>query len=151
DKDAARAALQQLNFVAGFGDLNLSASLFKVLDSLRGVPGKKTIVLVTTGVDTSPAADEDTVHNKLNTSEVRIIAGSTASQVLETPKKLKRDKQQKSDKAQVQQVLDQAGAELREITEVTGGRVYTPKTAEDFDEAYAKIAELVRHEYNLEF
>jgi len=151
DKDDARAALQQLNFVQGFADLNLSASLFTTLDSLKNLPGKKTIVLVTTGVDTSPPADEETARQKLNASDVRVIAVSTASQVLETPKKMKSTKQQKNSRSQVKQVLEEAGAELRQISELTGGRVYTPKSSDDFDKAYAKIAELVRHEYNLEF
>src|SRR5450631_1424057 len=45
DKIAARQALQELSFVNGFGDLNLSASLATTIDWIATVPGKKTIVL----------------------------------------------------------------------------------------------------------
>src|SRR6266850_1620242 len=54
DKQAALAALGQLRFNLGFGSLNLSASISKVLEWLGNAKGKKTIVLLSTGVDTSP-------------------------------------------------------------------------------------------------
>jgi hypothetical protein len=41
DKTAARLALQGLNFAAGFGQLNLSASLASTLDWLAPLPGKR--------------------------------------------------------------------------------------------------------------
>ena len=53
NKQSAAAAFDGLGFNLGFGSLNLSASLSKVLDWLSIVQGKKTIVLLSTGVDTS--------------------------------------------------------------------------------------------------
>ena len=47
----------RFNSILGFGDLNLAKSLNTVLDWLARVPGKKTMVLVSSGVDTSPPAD----------------------------------------------------------------------------------------------
>lgn len=151
DKNAARVALRELNFGLGYGDLNLSSSLFSMLDSLKKVAGKKTIVLVTSGVDTSPPADRETIKEKLNASDVRILAISTAQQIEERPKQQKMSKQQSEKHSEVTKVLAQAGESLRELSQVTGGRVYMPKSAKDFDRAYAEIAELVRHEYDLEF
>lgn len=151
DKDAARLALSELNFAAGYGDLNLSASLFSVLDSLKRLAGKKTIVLVTSGVDTSPPADPDSITRKLDASDVRILAVSTSEQIQARPKKEKMSRQQKDDRSEVKKILEQAQISLRELSEITGGRVYTPKSAKDFDRAYEQIADLVRHEYELEF
>src|SRR6266851_3897497 len=54
DKAAARYALQNLNFSLGFAELNLSASVAAMLDWMAPLPGKKTIVLLSTGFDTSP-------------------------------------------------------------------------------------------------
>src|ERR1700676_2639298 len=54
DKAAARFALQNLNFNLGFAQLNPSASVAATLDWMAQLPGKKTIVLLSTGVDTSP-------------------------------------------------------------------------------------------------
>ena len=53
NKAQARATLQNLNFGNGFADLNLSSSLAVAIDSLAPLPGKKSIVLLSTGVDTS--------------------------------------------------------------------------------------------------
>jgi VWFA-related protein len=54
DKTMARLALQNLNFMVGFGDLNLSSSLASAIDWLTTLPGKKTVVVLSTGLDTSP-------------------------------------------------------------------------------------------------
>ena len=151
DKDAARLALRDLNFAAGYGDLNLSASLVSVLDSLKRLAGKKTIVLVTSGVDTSPPADPGTMKKRLDASDVRILAVSTAEQLQAKPKHMKMSRRQREDRTEVKKVLAQAQVSLRELAETTGGRVYTPKSPKDFDRAYEQIAELVRHEYVLEF
>src|SRR6266852_8284105 len=78
DKQAAAAALEQLRFNLGFGSLNLSSSISKVLEWLTSVPGKKTIVLLSTGVDTSPAKVSAAVLEQLTTSDVRLLAVSVA-------------------------------------------------------------------------
>jgi len=54
NKAAARAALQGVSFFNGFTQLNLSASVASTLDWLATIPGKKTLVVLSTGVDTSP-------------------------------------------------------------------------------------------------
>jgi len=156
DKDEARLALRDLNFMMGFGEVNLTSSLFSVLHWLQSVPGKKTIVLVTSGLDTSPQSDVETVRRKLDSSAVRILAVSTAEQMQNPPKhgwfwRSKVPPEQVKARAEVKQVLSQANNSLREISELTGGRVYTPKTSKDFDSACEEIAEFVRHEYDLEF
>src|SRR5260370_30785381 len=49
DKQAAAAAFAQLRFNLGFGSLNMSTSVFKVLNGLESVSGKKSILLLGTG------------------------------------------------------------------------------------------------------
>jgi len=51
----------------------------------------------------------------------------------------------------VKQVFVEADRELQEISQLTGGRAYFPQNAKEFDRAHAKIAQLIRHEYNLAF
>src|SRR6202166_1025413 len=76
NKQSAAAAFDDLGFNLGFGSLNLSASLSKVLDWLTSVQGKKTIVLLSTGVDTSSPKQIQDLLNRLQTSDVRILAVS---------------------------------------------------------------------------
>src|SRR5215467_12784863 len=54
DKSAAIAALNGINFHAGFADLNLSKSLLLVIARLEKLQGKKTVVLLSSGIDSSP-------------------------------------------------------------------------------------------------
>src|SRR3984893_9308504 len=76
DKQAAMAALDSLSFNLGFGSLNLSASLSRVLDWLAATQAKKTIVLLSTGVDTSSTKEIQELLQRLKISDVRIWAVS---------------------------------------------------------------------------
>jgi VWFA-related protein len=52
NKSEAQAALHGMNFMAGFSELNLASSITATLDWLAVLPGKKTIILLSSGVDT---------------------------------------------------------------------------------------------------
>src|SRR2546426_6454860 len=54
DKLTAKLALQSLNFTLGFAELKLAFSLASATDWLARFPGKKTVGVLATGVDTSP-------------------------------------------------------------------------------------------------
>ncbi len=151
DKTAARLALQGLNFASGFGQLNLSASLASTLDWLAPLPGKKTIVLLSTGVDTSPIQNWQLIQQKLNTSDVRILAVSLAGDFRKPAKRKKLSADEREDRAFLKQVFGEADQWLRELSHSTGGRAYFPKNTKDFARAYVEIAQLVRHEYSIAF
>jgi Ca-activated chloride channel homolog len=151
DKSQARLALDGINFTNGFADLNLAGSLGTVVDGLASVPGKKSVVLLCSGVDTSSDADWKNALDKLTISDVRILAVSL-SQNLHKPAKLgKLSPQQKEAQAFLKQGFAHADELLRQIAAATGGRAYYPKDTQDFDRAYTEIAELLRHEYSLAF
>src|SRR5260370_11763512 len=76
DKQAAFAAFGQLRFNLGFGSLNLSISVAKVLEWLASVQRKETIVLLATGLDTSPPDAFAAVRQQLRTSDVLLLAVS---------------------------------------------------------------------------
>jgi VWFA-related protein len=145
DKTAAQAALSSIQFNLGFADLNLSSSLATVLDWLERVPGKKTIVLISTGVDTSPEPVAAALQARLQAGEVRILCVSTSGP-------LRNGKQ--GSKAKIQQMQDEFAAadrRLQAISTLTGGRAYFPMNAKAFQETYREVAEIVRHEYSLAF
>jgi Ca-activated chloride channel homolog len=145
DKRAVEEALDRIQFNLGFGDLNLASSLNTVLDWLSRVAGKKTIVLVSSGVDTSPAADMQALLLRLQTGDVRILSISMTGPLRNGNKGTKQQIQQ------TQQAFEQADAWLRTLSEATGGRAYFPENAKAFETTYKQIAELVRHEYSLAF
>lgn len=151
DKAAARFALQNLNFNLGFAELNLSASVAAMLDWLAPMPGKKTIVLLSTGVDTSPPETWQIVQQKLQTSDVRILAVSLSGDFRKPVKGKKRHALNAAERDSVNEGFRKADESLQQLSAATGGRVYFPQNAAEFNRAYAEIAQLVRHEYSLAF
>ena len=145
DKGSVQAALSTIQFTLGYGDLNLGQSLSTVLDWLTRVPGKKSIVLVSSGVDTSPVSVLQPLVTRLETGDVRIFCASMNGP-LRNPKK--GTKQQRH---QTEQAFSQADAWLQTLAQASGGRAYFPLNAKAFQETYGQIAQLVRHEYSLAF
>jgi VWFA-related protein len=150
DKQAAAAALGQLRFNLGFGSLNLSASISKVLEWLATAQGKKTIVLLSTGVDTSPMNESSLVIQQLKISDVRLLTVSLMGS-LQNPPPSGKKKLSAANPPQSAVEFERANQLLKHLAEATGGRAYFPATEKEFHSAYAEIAQLVRHEYSLAF
>jgi Ca-activated chloride channel family protein len=151
DKSTAQLALQSLNFTLGFGELNLSSSLATAIDWLWPLAGKKTVVVLSTGVDTSPPGKWQEIQEKLKISDVRILAVSLSGDFRKFPKWKKLTRKEREDRASVKQGFAEADQWLQELSQASGGRVYLPRNEKEFDRAYAEIARLVRHEYSIAF
>jgi Ca-activated chloride channel family protein len=145
DKRLAQAALTGIRFNLGFGQLNLSSSLNTVLDWLAQVPGKKTILLLSTGVDTSSQGAIEAIQARLQAGDVCIL-GISVSGPLRNGKGGSRTQVQ-----QTQQAFEAADARLRALAEATGGRVYFPRNAKAFQEIYKQVAQFIRNEYSVSF
>jgi Ca-activated chloride channel family protein len=150
DKQAALTTLAQLRFNLGFGSLNLSSSVSRVLEWLARVQGKKTIVLLSTGIDTSPSNEATLLMPQLKVSEVRLLAVSLAGG-LQNPQPGSKKKSPTKESSQTAQQFEQADELLKRMAESTGGRAYFPANAQEFNSVYFEIAQLVRHEYSLAF
>jgi Ca-activated chloride channel family protein len=150
DKRAVDTAFGQLRFNLGFGSLNLASSVSEVLEWLAGVQGKKTIVLLSTGVDTSRSNEAALLMQKLRVSDVRLLAVSLAGS-LQNHQPGGKKKLSTKDSGETAQQFEQAGELLKQMAASTGGRAYFPANAKDFNSAYAEIAMIIRHEYSLSF
>jgi Ca-activated chloride channel homolog len=145
DKQLAQGTLDQIQFNLGFGQLNLSSSLNTVLDWVSRVPGKKTIVLLSTGVDTSSPAAIQALQTRLQLGDVRVLCVSMSGPLRNGKEGGKRIVQQ------AQQAFANADAQLKAVADATGGRAYFPENAKAFQETYREVAQLVRHEYSVAF
>ncbi len=149
DKQVAAGALEHLNFNLGFGALNLSESIAGVLDWLDKTQGKKTIVLLSSGVDTSAPEAAAALLRRLRVGDVRVLAVSVVGELRPTaPGKKKPPSSAAILSAQQFATADEM---LRQLAAATGGRAYFPLDAKGFVAAYAEIAQIVRHEYTLGF
>lgn len=158
DKHAAALALDGLRFNLGYGSLDLSSSLQTVLGWLARAPGKKSVVLLSTGVDTSPAASVSSLLAQLQTEDVRIFAVSLGGELRSAPAPQPHGKRGKrtaaNPPASTEAVAGQfaeADRFLQALADASGGRAYSPRNIAEFQQAYAQIAQLLRHEYTLSF
>ena len=150
-KSEAWDALQRLDFMTGFGELNLASSLATTIDWLTPLPGKKSIVLLSTGVDTTVSANWQDIERNLEISDIRVSAVSLSGEFRKPAKAKKLSPQARTDRAYIKEVFTEADKFLRAISQLTGGRSYFPQNANEFDRSYAEIAQLIRHEYSLAF
>jgi VWFA-related protein len=150
DKQSTYAALEQLHFNLGFGSLNVSESVSKVLEWLGNAKGKKTIVLLSTGVDTSPVNESSLLLQQLKIGDVRLLAVSLMGG-LQNPRPAGKKRSPAANPTQSALELEGANQLLKRMAEATGGRAYFPTNDKEFSSAYAEIAQLVRHEYSLAF
>ena len=74
DKSALAAALSQIQYTLGMGDLNFYDSVSTVLDWIAPLHGKKAIVLLTTGLDSSPPERWDALAQKLRKDDTVLFA-----------------------------------------------------------------------------
>jgi VWFA-related protein len=158
DKQAAESALNNVRYYVGFGALDLARSLSTVLDWLDKVHGKKSIVLLSTGVDTSPPEIASSLMARVETTDVRILALSLSGE-LRQPASGQKDAKIKKNKSHIPAEKSAIAAQgfadadhlLSAITQATGGRAFFPNSSKDFAAVYEQIAQLVRHEYSLAF
>lgn len=148
DKQLAASALSSLHYNLGFGSLNLSSSLLQILPWLAAAQGKKTIVLLSTGIDTSPSNESSSALAQLRAGDVRLFAISLAAELRSSPKDKKKSS---AAKPFPEEQFAEADHFLRQLADSTGGRAYFPANAKDFRSVYAELAQLIRHEYSIAF
>jgi Ca-activated chloride channel homolog len=150
DKPAVAATFDDLSFNLGFGSLNLSTSLSKVLDWLGAIHGKKTIILLSTGVDTSSSKEIQDLLQRLRTTDVRIMAVSLIGN-LRNPETAGKKKAPPTKALLNAQQFAEADALLQQIAETTGGQAFFPLRSGELPGIFAHIAQAVRHEFSLAF
>ncbi len=149
NKSALIAALGQVQYTLGEGQLNFFDSIGLVVDQIASLPDKKALVLLSTGLDSSPRSRWDALVTKLRTQDdvlFPVALGGTLRTAKPDPKKKKND-----DLPQVKSPLTfaQSTKDLNALAEMTGGRAFFPESDEDFVPAYRQIAAALRHQYVL--
>jgi Ca-activated chloride channel homolog len=147
DKTVARGALAAMNFKAGYSELNLVDCVVSTIDWLAALPGKKTIVLLSSGIDTSSRWSWPLAQQKIFASGVRILAVSVTEEMRRPPKRKVLSREQRESLKYVQTNAADADRGLRQLAEPTGGQVYFPKNEKEFGRAFSKLAQSVSHEY----
>lgn len=153
DKPGVAQALDNLHYNLGMAELNLFDGLRTAVEWLAPLPGKKAVVLLTTGLDTSGAGRWEALLQKLRASNVMVLPVALGGELREADTKKGRKKAAGAPPVPGDADLSFAQAEraLQTIAEVTGGHAYFPRDARDFAGIYRQIAVLLRHQYSLGF
>lgn len=159
DKTALAAALGQIQYTLGSSQLNFYDSVSAVLDWLASSGGKKAVVLLTTGLDSSPPARWDALLQKLRQTDATIfpvaLGGSLRNYDAKKSKSFKKNGKSAApsappeDQAANPLSFEKANQALLSIASVTGGRAYFPASENDFVPMYREIAAYLRHQYVL--
>jgi VWFA-related protein len=159
DKSALLGALGQIQYTLGTAQLNFFDSISGVVDWLSPGQGKKAIVILSTGLDSSPPARSDALTQKLRAHDVVIFPVALGGSLRQANgEKKKPAKNSRTPSAQSQETptdpdnplsFAKADAALLSLARITGGRAYFPVSAKEFAPIYRQIAAALRHQYVL--
>jgi Ca-activated chloride channel family protein len=147
DKSAFLSALNTMQYTIGMGDLNLYDSISAVLDSLGPSAGKRALVILSTGLDSSPPARWDALVRKLRSDDVVIFSVGLGGPLRGGSSKKTKMSAPLPSAADV--AFEKAENGLRSLAAITGGRAYFPQSENDFVSIYREIASALRHQYLL--
>lgn len=152
-------ALDSLQYMLGMGNLNFFDSLASVVKVFAHAEDKTAVVLLTTGIDTSPPSEWEHLVRQLRETDVVIYSvalGGVLRGDQNTGKKGKgRQATPESESAPQGDSLGEltgfarADRALNLLAQITGGRAYFPQADKDFAPMYREIAASLRHQYVL--
>jgi Ca-activated chloride channel family protein len=131
--DARRLELTIESFGKPEGATSLFDGIIQAGAYLHPYPGRRVIVIVSDGVDTTSRADFDMTMQRALTDDCQIYVVQTGLY----------------ENANVRALA--AERRMQEFSAQTGGAVYVPKSADDLDEAFAQIAADLAQQYILSY
>jgi VWFA-related protein len=139
-----RQALQSLYF-PGFREADLYDSVLDTLNRLKDVKGKKSILLIASGLNTFSHVNLDQVLNRLKETEVTIFAVGVARPIAEWADA--RGMLGSVQRLDFLQAENQMGAFAR----FTGGRAWFPRFEGELPDIFHQVVESLRYQYSLAF
>jgi Ca-activated chloride channel family protein len=131
--DARRLELTIDSFGKPEGATSLFDGIIQAGTYLHPYPGRRVIVIVSDGVDTTSRADFDTTLQRALADDCQIYVVQTGLY----------------ENANVRALA--AERRMQEFSAQTGGAVYVPKSADDLDDAFAQIAADLAQQYILSY
>jgi Ca-activated chloride channel homolog len=149
DKQQAADALGSINYSLGMAQLNFYDSLAGAVEGIGSGGGKRSIVVLTTGLDGSGPGHWQHLVETLRRSNVMILPVALGGELRDARPRSRK----KRGAAQDASGLSFAASDraLNAIAAETGGHAFFPRSERDYEQAYRKIAALLRHEYSVGF
>jgi VWFA-related protein len=144
DKNSVYAGLRSLQ-VANYSEADLFDALSDTIDRLDGVKGRKTLVLIASGLNTFSHMNFDQLKKKISQTQNITIFSVNMSWALEEYL----DEMGMTGAAQMP--LLQGANEMRYFADATGGRYYQPRFQGGFPDVFKDISADVRSQYMLSY
>jgi VWFA-related protein len=138
DRSEVISALDTLR-IPGFSEANLFDALAFVLDRMKEIQGRKSIIVICTGIDTFSKLTYDQILKIVKASDITIYPIS----ILE----FMSVRSARFDNINAMQARN----ELNTIAAYSGGQAYFPRFEQDLPSVYQQITEQMRQQYSLGF
>jgi VWFA-related protein len=141
DKNEVRNAIYHLYF-PGFSESNVFDALLDTTDRLKDVKGKKSILLLASGIDTFSKHTLDQTFKQLRQSDVPIFCVGLGKMFVNA-----------GGARGATREIDymQAENELRNFSSMTGGFAWFPQFDGEIPGIFQQVASFLRHQYNLSY
>lgn len=148
DKRAIFGALNQLR-IPGFSETNLFDALYDTLDRLDRIPGRKAIVVVSTGRDTFSKLTLDQILQKVKaTKDVTIFPVSIGFMWREY---VESHYGMNPDVSAAMMDYLQADNQMRTFAKLTGGKAYFPRFEGEMPDIYRDVGASLRNQYTIAY
>jgi VWFA-related protein len=144
NKDEVMQGLYRLYF-PGFSESNVFDALLETVDRLKDVQGKKSIVLLASGVDTFSKHTLDQTMKQLRQSDVTIFCiglGKAFQNYADSSGQM-------GSIARMNYL--QAENQLRTFSQETGGYSWFPQFAGEMPDVFRSVAAFLRHQYSISY
>ena len=142
------AALRHLQFPAGFREANMFDAVADTLDRMKDIEGKKSIIVIGTGLNTFSRHTWDDVQ-KIAREHRTVIYGIGMTWVLQLY--YERAESYGYNTSIPRMNLLTAEAQMKALAEQTGGRAYFPRFVSEMPSIYSEIGAMLRNQYSLAF
>lgn len=139
DKEEVRNAIYHLYF-PGFSESNVFDALLETTERLKDVKGKKSILLLATGVDTFSKHTLDQTMKALRGSDVPIFCVGIARPILNA-----------YNRGGTPMDYLQAENQLKTFAQETGGFAWFPQFEGEMPDIFRSVAAFLRHQYSISF
>jgi VWFA-related protein len=141
DKNEVRNAIFHLYF-PGFSESNVFDALLDTNERLKDVKGKKSILLIASGIDTFSKHTLDQTFKQLRQSDVPIFCVGLSKVFVNA-----------GGARSATREIDylQAENELRNFSSMTGGFAWFPQFDGEIPGIFQQVASFLRHQYNLSY
>lgn len=150
DKNSLAQSLIGIQYQLGSTQLNFYDAVSSCLGWLDALTGKKALLLLTTGLDSSPSGRWEVLSDRVRSSDVAIFSvalGGSFRSFDAGPSVIPGGSTALTPGLSFQ-AADRA---LQSLADLSGGRAFFPKDEKKFESLYRQIAAALRHQYVLGF